>query len=117
MTRLTTSADFSVPSKISWSWPLLVVALVATITVFQVDALSVVIAIGLITLSFWHRWFWVLVIPCLICFSGMEKTVFLDRTLSFQTPLNQPLFPDLWLTCFGIRVIAYWAQLEQCEST
>ncbi len=108
MTHSMSSASGLSESALLRLWPLALVTSVVSLQAYQLDSLSLLVPFGLVVASIWYRGFWEIALPCLICFTGLEKTVFFDPTLAYDTPLNPQFLPDLWLTCFTVRAITYW---------
>ncbi|MCJ8286910.1 hypothetical protein [Halomonas sp.] len=85
----------------------LIVSILCGIVFLGLLQVEFIIASFLILLSLNFRVFWLVVFPVLIVYAGLEKTVFVDRQLYFDTPLNSESYPDLWLSCFVIRALGF----------
>jgi hypothetical protein len=92
----------------SHHWAFLPVLIFGFASLAKLELLNLPIALTLAMLSSSRHTFWSIVIPSLIVFSGLEKTVFLDRSAYFVTPINSDFLPDLWLVVFAIRILSYW---------
>jgi hypothetical protein len=100
-------------SSVVSHWPALTVALFSAVGLLQVESANFLVATTLVVASLWLRGFWLVSVPTLICFGGLELSVFIDPELGFVTPLNAPFLPETWLLCCVVRVAAYWAECER----
>jgi hypothetical protein len=103
-------------AKRQWSLFLTLVLFFSSLPLIEVAGLDFIVATLLIAVSLHFKLFWSFVIPVLICFSGLEKTVFVDRTIALETPLNASYYPDLWFSCLFVRSVSYWFSVKRVVS-
>lgn len=90
---------------------ILVLAIILVVTnISDSVILYSVIAITLLILSVWNIFFWLIVVPALVCFVSIETSVLLDRELALTSPLNHTVFGDLWILCVFIKAASFCYQ-------